>query len=78
MNLKEKYLIGEKNLDELAHWYHVSVQFEDNPQLKQMKLHFISNRNEKLENVVESLNNFNSFTVSLVSDKLIVREKRNR
>ncbi|WP_276912223.1 FecR family protein [Hallella colorans] len=65
-------------LDELAHWYHVSVQFEDNPQLKQMKLHFISNRNEKLENVVESLNNFNSFTVSLVSDKLIVREKRNR
>lgn len=62
-------------LEELAHWYHVTVRIEDKPQLKQMKLHFISNRNEKLENVVEGLNNFNSFTVSLVSGTLVVKEK---
>lgn len=57
---------------EIGRWYRRTVVFE-NTDAANMRLHFVAERNDKLENVIESLNRMDGISVSLEKGGIIIR-----
>lgn len=57
---------------EIGRWYGRTVVFE-NTDIASMRLHFVADRNDKLENVVESLNRMDGINISLEKNGIVIR-----
>ena len=61
----------EKMLTEIAAYYHVEVSFQ-NDDARQLRFHFVWKREGGLGHAIEKLNRFESLTVRLDENKIIV------
>ena len=61
----------EKMLPEIAAYYHVEVSFL-NDDARQLRFHFVWKREDGLRHAIEKLNRFESLTVRLDENKIIV------
>lgn len=61
----------EKMLSEIVAFYGFEVTFK-NDEARQLRFHFVWNRNERIDKVVENLNHFESLNVTLQNKQLIV------
>lgn len=64
-------------LRDLGRWYNFSVEIEQNPSLMNLRLHFIAERGDNIEQVIENLNAYESFSVIKTENKLTVKWKDN-
>ena len=62
----------DKMLIEMAGYYGVAVEFQLE-EARQLRLHFVWERNESLDQVVERLNNFEAVNIVCEPNKLIVK-----
>ncbi len=63
-------------LYEVGRWYNVTIEMVKDSSLINQRLHFIADRNEDIDQVVENLNAFEYLSVSKNEKKLTVRRKR--
>ena len=61
----------EKMLTEIAAYYHVEVSFQ-NDDARQLRFHFVWKREDGLGHAIEKLNRFESLSVRLDENKIIV------
>ena len=61
----------EKMLTEIAAYYHVKVSFQ-NDDARQLRFHFVWKREDGLGHAIEKLNRFESLSVRLDENKIIV------
>ena len=61
----------EKMLTEIAAYYHVEVSFL-NDDARQLRFHFVWKREDGLRHTIEKLNRFESLSVRLGENKIIV------
>lgn len=57
---------------EIGRWYGKTVVFEDNS-LARLRLHFVAERSDRLESVIESLNRMDSVEVAVENGVIVVR-----
>lgn len=62
-------------LSDLGRWYNITIEIERDSLLMNQKLHFIADRDEDIDHVVENLNAFNYLSVTKKENKLLVRRK---
>ena len=67
-------------LKELGYWYNMTIEMEEVPSLRKLKLHFVADRGETIGRIIDNLNAFNSFIIywDRGKRKLIVRKKNNK
>lgn len=64
-------------LSDIGRWYNVNVEIEK-PALMSYRLHFVLNRDAKIEEIVESLNDFSYLNAIKNGNKISIREKKTR
>ena len=64
-------------LRDLGRWYNLSVEIEQEPSLMNLRLHFIAERNDNIDQVIENLRAYEYFSVTKRENKLIVKWKNN-
>lgn len=62
-------------LSDIGRWYNVNIEIEK-PALMSYHLHFVVNRDAKIEDVVDNLNDFSYLTVVKNGNKLSIRGKK--
>ena len=62
-------------LYELGRWYNITVEITQE-NIRQIKCHFIADRNAGIEDIVYNLNEFNQISAVLINNKLIVSQKK--
>ncbi|AVM52126.1 FecR family protein [Bacteroides zoogleoformans] len=60
-------------LRDLARWYNLSIEIEQEPSLINLRLHFIAERSDNIEQVIENLNTYEYFSVIKRENRLIVK-----
>jgi len=63
-------------LSDLGRWYNITIEIEQDSLLMNQKLHFVADRGEKIDQVIENLNAFEYLSVSKKENKLTVRRKK--
>lgn len=63
-------------LKELGYWYNMTVEMEQDTLLTNLRLHFIADRKEKINQVIENLNAFDYLNAYQKGGKLIVELKK--
>lgn len=62
-------------LSDIGRWYNVNVEIEK-PALMSYRLHFVLNRDAKIDEIVESLNDFSYLNAIKIGNKISIREKK--
>ncbi len=62
-------------LSDLGRWYNITIEMEQDSLLMNQKLHFVADRSENIDQVIENLNAFEYLSVSKKENKLTVRRK---
>lgn len=63
-------------LSDLGRWYNITIEMEQDSLLINQRLHFIADRSEDIDQVMENLNAFEYLSVSKKENKLTVRRKK--
>lgn len=63
-------------LSDLGRWYNITIEMEQDSLLMNQRLHFIADRNEDIDEVIENLSAFEYLSVSKKENKLTVRRKK--
>lgn len=63
-------------LSELGRWYNMTIEMEQDSLLLNLRLHFVAERNESFEQLVENMNAFEYLSVFPQDGKWIVRRKK--
>ncbi len=63
-------------LSDFGRWYNITIEMEQDSLLVNQKLHFVADRSEKIDRVIENLNAFEYLSASKKENKLIVRRKK--
>lgn len=63
-------------LSDLGRWYNITIEMEQDSLLMNQRLHFIADRSEDIDQVIENLNAFEYLSVSKKENKLTVRRKK--
>lgn len=64
-------------LSDIGRWYNINIEIEK-PALMSYHLHFVVNRDAKIEDVVDNLNDFSYLTVVKNGNKLSIRGKKSK
>lgn len=64
-------------LRDLGRWYNFSVEIEQDPSLMNLRLHFIAERGDNIDQVIENLNAYEYLSVIKGENKLTVKWKNN-
>lgn len=64
-------------LRDLGRWYNLSVEIEQKLSLMNLRLHFIAERGDNIDQVIDNLNAYESFYVIKGENKLTVKWKNN-
>ena len=62
-------------LYELGVWYNLTIEMEEDPALMNMRLHFVAERFDEPEKVIDALNMYHYLSVTKSEHSLIVRRK---
>ncbi len=62
-------------LRDLGRWYNLSVEIEQKPSLMNLRLHFIAERSDNIDQVIENLNTYEYLFVLKEENKLTVKWK---
>lgn len=62
----------DEMLDEIAAYYGMTVEFK-NPQARNLRFHFVWNKSEGIEKVLEDLSHFESVEINRTTNELIVQ-----
>lgn len=63
-------------LKDLGHWYNVSIEMEPDTALMNLRLHFVADRSENIDQVIENLNAFSYLNVYKKQETLIIKRKK--
>lgn len=63
-------------LKDLGRWYNVTISMEQDSLLLAQRLHFIADRSESIDNVVENLNAYQYLSVEKEDSKIIVKRRK--
>ena len=59
-------------MQELGRWYNVNIAFDD-PQKMDLRLHFVANRSQSLEEAIKNMNELEVVNVELIDDAIIIK-----
>ena len=63
-------------LKDLGRWYNVTIAMEKDSLLLNQKLHFVAERNEDIDQVIENLNAFSYLSASKQGNKVMIKRKK--
>ncbi|MEY8686713.1 FecR family protein [Bacteroides sp. AN502(2024)] len=62
-------------LRDLGRWYNLSVEIEQEPALMSLRLHFVAERSDSIDKVIENLNAYEYLSVTKKGNRLVVKRK---